>query len=585
MKTKFLPVLLILSGLLVTADKTYACNDPPNADLDASPNPVCVGCSVTLDGSGSSDPDGEITKYEWDWTNDGEYDYEETPGDGIATHIYTIAGTYTAKLRVTDDDDATDTDTCTVYVVKVASLLPDVGTEMDDGDDDPNTKSYVVSIVDANDDVNVVTVTATPYPDVNEANLPDCWDFTGGTEVNDFVHTVDRTTPVETALTCSCGTSSKTTKIYVVQVNISVPPCLESQELNPGKYINVNWDDDDDDGWEPNDTPPDGYYTGDKDDPNIKGGDNGDNDLRSFSISMINPVEIKFDFPDTKVELTFPGQVKVWETRTKLDANGVSSQVPSGTQFKVADLPNFLYLEGISGSSEFRDVNLVATYVPCNANDIVKVTVFEVDCNGLFGYGPQQNDDEIRHSSWTYPGSSDKNGKISWDDANADGVKGDNDPNCKHFHNCMELQGTVKPSGVIDEVEFDFYRETWYRAWKRKEGGNWLFTKGGYTLAWTDDEIETDEDLTPSDNDHIYQTDGPGWTNKERGPTWDYLAQIADFRERVRVKIDGTWYWCSDFYKWHTKCYTKPKDEDYMTRDAVSLQKLGEGWITVPDSP
>ena len=125
MKTKFLPILLILSGLLVTADKTYACNDPPNADLDASPNPVCVGRSVTLDGSGSSDPDGDITKYEWDWTDDWTYDYEETPGDGIATHIYTIAGTYSAKLRVTDDDDATDTDTCTVYVVKVNYVTED----------------------------------------------------------------------------------------------------------------------------------------------------------------------------------------------------------------------------------------------------------------------------------------------------------------------------------------------------------------------------------------------------------------------------------------------------------------------------
>lgn len=125
MKTRFLVVVLILSGFLVSPDKTYGCNDPPNADLDASPNPVCVGRSVTLDGSGSSDPDGEITKYEWDWTNDGEYDYEETPGDGIATHIYTIAGTYTAKLRVTDDDDATETDTCTVYVVKVNYVTED----------------------------------------------------------------------------------------------------------------------------------------------------------------------------------------------------------------------------------------------------------------------------------------------------------------------------------------------------------------------------------------------------------------------------------------------------------------------------
>ncbi len=125
MNTKFLTVILILSVLLITADKSYACNDPPNADLYASPNPVCVGHSVSLYGTDSSDPDGEITKYEWDWTNDDSYDYSESPGDGIATHIYTDAETYTVKLRVTDDDGATDTDTCTVYVVKVNDVEED----------------------------------------------------------------------------------------------------------------------------------------------------------------------------------------------------------------------------------------------------------------------------------------------------------------------------------------------------------------------------------------------------------------------------------------------------------------------------
>lgn len=142
MKTKFLPVLLILSGLLVTADKTYACNDPPDADLDASPNPVCVGCSVTLDGSGSSDPDGSIAKYEWDFTNDGEYDYYETSShypdgkfDGKKTHTYDTIPIppelyYTVKLRVTDDDDATDTDTCQVTVYELVSVAPSSTTKV-----------------------------------------------------------------------------------------------------------------------------------------------------------------------------------------------------------------------------------------------------------------------------------------------------------------------------------------------------------------------------------------------------------------------------------------------------------------------
>ena len=77
-----------------------------------------------------------------------------------------------------------------------------------------------------------------------------------------------------------------------------------------------------------------------------------------------------------------------------------------------------LYLEGHSGSSEFGDVNLVAVYMPCWAYDMVKVTVIEVDLDGRFGYGSQMDDDDVRHSD--LQGSSDTNGKISWDDANGD---------------------------------------------------------------------------------------------------------------------------------------------------------------------
>jgi len=104
--------------------KTYAWpfdTQPPVAVLVADPKYVVPGNSVTLDGSGSYDPDGSITKYEWDWTNDGTYDYSESPGDGKATHTYGSQGTYTAKLRVTDNKGATDTDTCNVTVFKIKS--------------------------------------------------------------------------------------------------------------------------------------------------------------------------------------------------------------------------------------------------------------------------------------------------------------------------------------------------------------------------------------------------------------------------------------------------------------------------------
>jgi hypothetical protein len=78
---------------------------------------VCAGDAITFDATGSFDPDCEncsscngvslvngIRKFEWDWTDNGSYDYSEEPGDGKATHVYEV-GEYTVRLRVTDNDD------------------------------------------------------------------------------------------------------------------------------------------------------------------------------------------------------------------------------------------------------------------------------------------------------------------------------------------------------------------------------------------------------------------------------------------------------------------------------------------------
>ena len=47
---------------------------PPVADADG-PYAVPEGSSVLLDGTGSSDPDGDpLILYEWDLDNDGQYD-------------------------------------------------------------------------------------------------------------------------------------------------------------------------------------------------------------------------------------------------------------------------------------------------------------------------------------------------------------------------------------------------------------------------------------------------------------------------------------------------------------------------------
>lgn len=97
-------------------------NIPPTADAGVgnAPNPtgkrvsVVVGDTVYFDGSTySSDPDGTITKYEWDFENDGVYDWSSSV-TGVTTHIYPTGAGYTAKLRVTDNKGATTTDTVSI---------------------------------------------------------------------------------------------------------------------------------------------------------------------------------------------------------------------------------------------------------------------------------------------------------------------------------------------------------------------------------------------------------------------------------------------------------------------------------------
>ncbi len=98
---------------------------PPVADA-GDDQTVLVGEEVQFDGSESSDPDGSIVSYSWDF-DDGSSGSGETP-----SHTYTAAGRYTATLTVTDNDSLTDTDSVviTVQAPPVADAGPDYTVQM-----------------------------------------------------------------------------------------------------------------------------------------------------------------------------------------------------------------------------------------------------------------------------------------------------------------------------------------------------------------------------------------------------------------------------------------------------------------------
>lgn len=365
----------------------------------------------------------------------------------------------------------------------------------------------------------------------------------------------------------------------------------EKEEENPGLYTRVNWGDEDGDGWTQGGAPPNASYTPDKDDTFIFP---CDGTLQELDLSILPN-----GLPG-KVKVTFPTKVKLYTTLTKkklIDGQWVSAVVNSGDEVNantLAALP-WRFLEGQSGSASFQDVEVKIQYRLNNKDvkgetDRVKVTVFEViPLTGNFGFGPQSTENNKKHSMFN--ASNDKCGKISWDDANGDGTKNDNDPFCQYFCNCMECRGTVKPTGVVAEVEFHWLRDLYRKIWKKKVGGAWAIESDKTPWEPDDHANHTDEDNTPSTTagkkDYIFQLDAPRLLFKTTTASWDYLAYIGDFRDRVEVKIYGQWYQCSDFYKWHAQLYTMPKPNDApnMTRTALDEQKLGQGWITIPANP
>jgi PKD repeat protein len=89
-------------------------NQPPVAAASADPDHGSAPLMVQFSADGSSDPDGTLVDYAWDF-GDGNTSTEADPA-----HTYTAVGTFQARLTVTDDDGATAMDSVAVSVAQVS---------------------------------------------------------------------------------------------------------------------------------------------------------------------------------------------------------------------------------------------------------------------------------------------------------------------------------------------------------------------------------------------------------------------------------------------------------------------------------
>jgi predicted GH43/DUF377 family glycosyl hydrolase len=100
---------------------------PPIADA-GGPYFGVENSPITLEASGSYDPDGSIVAYEWDLDGDGEYD--DAVGINVAVAFWNDDYEGTIGLMVTDNNDLTGTATSTLTITNVDPTAIIAGARM-----------------------------------------------------------------------------------------------------------------------------------------------------------------------------------------------------------------------------------------------------------------------------------------------------------------------------------------------------------------------------------------------------------------------------------------------------------------------
>ncbi|KKR25634.1 MAG: PKD domain containing protein [Candidatus Peregrinibacteria bacterium GW2011_GWE2_39_6] len=114
-------------------------NEKVNAFFTATPETGAIPLVVHFDASQSVDPDGEIESYDWDLNGDGNYG----DADGVfVDYTYSKFGTYTVKLRVTDNNKDSSVATKDIVVKEDAKPVASINFAYESGNILYPGKSY-----------------------------------------------------------------------------------------------------------------------------------------------------------------------------------------------------------------------------------------------------------------------------------------------------------------------------------------------------------------------------------------------------------------------------------------------------------
>ena len=193
-------------------------NQPPEVSATVTTFEAAVGEEITFDASASTDSDGSIVSYIWDF-GDGNQSAQ-----AVATHAYSSPGTYTAVVTVTDDDGASSSASGDITVTGTANQPP----------------LAVINTSTTSADVNeAITFDASQSTDADGSILTYLWNFGNGVEDVNQVASHSYAAPGSYAVTLTVtdddGATGQTSSQIVVnssQARLAVTPA--SGTLAPG---------------------------------------------------------------------------------------------------------------------------------------------------------------------------------------------------------------------------------------------------------------------------------------------------------------------------------------------------------------
>jgi PKD repeat protein len=174
-------------------------NDPPTAAFHFTPAAPNTGETVTF--TSDATDDGTVALEEWDFEADGTYD---TTGTQVQ-HAYATAGSYTVRLRVTDDQGIQDTTTKTVNVTEPPNDPPTAAFHFSPSS--PKSAEAITFTSDATDDGTI----ASQLWDLNDDGT-----FDASGQQFQHAYALPGTYTVRLRVTDDKGVSRETTKTVTV---------------------------------------------------------------------------------------------------------------------------------------------------------------------------------------------------------------------------------------------------------------------------------------------------------------------------------------------------------------------------------